>query len=478
MSLQINCPFCQMLLAIDPRVAGHQVQCPSCQQLFAVAPPPVVPPVVPVAQARHVVPVQTPAPQRPAPGQAAPRAAPGPATPRSAPGGARPAPQAAKKQEASSGLAVALMIGLVVLGLGAIGGGVYFVNNTLKKRQLAEKGLGSEIKSQLEARRAAAAKVKKEEMEERDALLAGLRKFLTDRFFEGNEKAAGEIMREIDAVNAEADRLFSDADADNDPRDMRAFLAERLEPRLRSNPVLFNWLGGRLSPKDFCAMLFGQEREGAKARGKVADFLTAGNYAGTGTGFYITNDGWLLTNQHVVRDATEVDVRGPDGVIRRAAVVKTDVEGDVALLKTKEAAPRWLGLGTTEATMGAAVFTVGFPDAEVQGVEPKFTDGRVSSLSGLRDDPEHYQITVPVQPGNSGGPLVDAKTGVVVGIVAAVLRGRENVTYAIKSRVAAALLKTVPAFPASLPGRRSQRAEIEALAADVRAATVLVMVGQ
>lgn len=465
MSLQINCPFCQMLLALDPRFAGHQVQCPSCQQLFAVA----APPVVPVVQARHV-------PPAPRSASAAPRSAPGPAAPRVVPPGARPAPTAAKKQEQSSGLAVVLLIGLVVAGLGVVGGGVYWLNTTLRKHQLAEKGLGSEIEGQLAAKRAAAAKVKKEEADERDAMMAGLRKFLTETLCEGNEKVAGEIMRELDAISDEADQLFADANTNNDPRDMRAFYAEHLEPRFHSNPVLFNWLGGRLAPKDFCAVLFGQEREQPKARGNVASFLKTGNYAGTGTGFYITQDGWLLTNQHVVRDAKEADVRGPDGVIRRATVVKTDMEGDVALLKTQEAAPRWLDLAATEASMGAAVFTVGFPDAEVQGVEAKFTDGRVSSLSGLRDDPEHYQITVPVQPGNSGGPLVEAKTGSVVGIVAAVLRGRENVTYAIKSRVAAALLKTVPAFRSSVSVRPPPSIEMEALAADVRSATVLVMV--
>ncbi len=373
-------------------------------------------------------------------------------------------------------MAAVIMIGLVLLGVGIVGGGFYYLNDALKKRQQAEKGLGAEIKSQLAAKRAAGAKVKQEEAAEKAALLDGLRKFLTETLCEGNEKAAGEIMREIEAANAEADKLFTDADANNDPKDMRDFLAERMEPRVRANPVIFNWLGGRLSPKEFCGLLFGQERAASKGRGKVADFLMAGNYSGTGTGFYINSEGWLLTNQHVVKDAKEVDVRGADGVIRKASVVKTDVAGDVAVLKTKESAAKWLPLMTNEGTMGAAVFTVGFPNADVQGVEPKFTDGRISSLSGIRDDPDHYQITVPAQPGNSGGPLVDVKTGAVVGIVAAVLRGRENVTYAIKNRVASALLKSMPSFPSATPVKMPASAEMEALAAEVRAATVLVMV--
>lgn len=460
MSLQINCPFCQMLLAIDPRFAGQQMQCPSCQQLFVVAPPP-----VPVVQARQVVPT----PQRaPAPSQSARK--PGPSV-------AAAPKQAAKAAAAESGggMAVAIILGLVVLGLGILGGGVYYLNNALKKREQAEKGLGSEIKSQLEARRAANVKVQAEEAAKRDEMLGSLRKFIAETLCEGNDKVAGEIMREIDAIGDEADRLFVDADSDNDPKDMGEFFAVKMEPRVRSNPVIFNWLGGRSSPKQFCAMLFGQERETMKERGKVADFLMEGNYAGTGTGFYVSGDGWLLTNEHVVKDATVVDVRGADGVIRKATVMKTDPDGDVAVLKTNEPSPKWLALVGNEGAMGAAVFTVGFPDAQVQGVKPKFTDGRISSLTGIRDDPDNYQITVPVQPGNSGGALVDAKTGTVVGLVASVLRGRENVTYAIKSRVALALLKTLPAYPINAAVRRPARTDMESLAAEVGDATVLVM---
>jgi S1-C subfamily serine protease len=460
MNLQINCPFCQMLLAIDPRFAGQQMQCPSCQQLFMVAPPP-----VPVVQARQV---SAPPPQQRLAANPQPGRAP---APRTAPKSTAKTPEAA----GGGGMAAAIMIGLVLLGVGVVGGGFYYLNSALKKRQLAEKGLGSEIKSQLEAKRAANAKVKEEEAAKRTAMLTALRKFLTETLCEGNDKVAGEIMREVEEVGKEADKLFADADSNNDPKDMGAFMAEKMEPRVSSNPVIFNWLGGRASPKQFCAMLFGQERETIKERGKVADFLMAGNYAGTGTGFYISRDGWLLTNQHVVKDATEVDVRGADGVIRKAVVVKTDPEGDVAVLKTKEPASKWLSLAGTEGAMGAAVFTVGFPDAAVQGVKPKFTDGRISSLSGIRDDPDNYQITVPVQPGNSGGALVDVKTGAVVGLVASVLRGRENVTYAVKSRVAMALLKTVPGYPSNTAIVLPANTEMEALAAEVGEATVLVM---
>ena len=70
----------------------------------------------------------------------------------------------------------------------------------------------------------------------------------------------------------------------------------------------------------------------------------------------------------------------------------------------------------SEARLGQPVFTIGFPNPDVQGTEPKLTRGEISSLAGMKDDPRHFQISVPVQPGNSGGPLVDLN-GNVVGIV-------------------------------------------------------------
>ncbi|WP_395748327.1 S1C family serine protease [Prosthecobacter sp.] len=482
MNLQINCPFCQNLLSIEQRFAGSQMQCPICAQVFAVAPPP----VVPVVQARVVpgpAPVQAPPTHgmtAPAPVRKAPGAAPGPQQPgRPQQPGTRPAGAGrtpAKAPEEGGGSAALLMIGLAVVGVLVLMGGFYLVNGMLKKREMAEKGLGDEVKSMLEAKRAAVAKAQKEEEQEKAELMAGLRKLLSESLCEGNEKVAGEIIKEVEAVQGQADKLYSDADMNNDPKDIRAFLAEHMEPRMRANPIIFNWLGGRITPKKFCAIMFGQEEPGRRPQGKVADFLMAGNYSATGTGFFISGDGWLLTNEHVVKDAPEVDVRGTDGVIRRAQVVKTDVQGDVAVLKVKGSATKWLPLAAQEGTMGAAVFTIGYPDAETQGVEPKFTDGRISSLSGLRDDRDHYQITVPVQPGNSGGPLVDVKTGGVVGIVASVLRGRENVTYAIKTAVAMNLLKTIPAFATTPQVRTPASTEMETMASEVRGATVFIMV--
>ena len=75
------------------------------------------------------------------------------------------------------------------------------------------------------------------------------------------------------------------------------------------------------------------------------------------------------------------------------------------------------------------------------GDEVKFTDGRISSKSGFQGDVGSYQISVPVQPGNSGGPLFNSK-GDIIGIVSAKITDAENVSYAIKSNQLLNLIET------------------------------------
>jgi S1-C subfamily serine protease len=82
--------------------------------------------------------------------------------------------------------------------------------------------------------------------------------------------------------------------------------------------------------------------------------------------------------------------------------------------------------------LGDSVYVIGYPLSDVMGQNPKFSNGTVNSKSGIGDDMVHLQISVPVQPGNSGSPLLDEE-GNVVGIVVATLTQTQNVNYAIKS---------------------------------------------
>ena len=99
------------------------------------------------------------------------------------------------------------------------------------------------------------------------------------------------------------------------------------------------------------------------------------------------------------------------------------------------------------------MFTVGFPNIDVQGTEPKYTEGVISSLSGMDNNQRYFQISTPVQPGNSGGPLLN-KEGSVVGIVISRLSAAymlsisgtlpQNVNYATKSSFVQPFLETIP----------------------------------
>jgi S1-C subfamily serine protease len=162
----------------------------------------------------------------------------------------------------------------------------------------------------------------------------------------------------------------------------------------------------------------------------------------TGTGFFVSNNGYLVTNYHVVESTKEVLVILQDGGRLPARVLRSDPANDLALLKI-DVATTGLSIRSTETlAVGEDVFTVGYPLPNLQGQDQKATFGRVNSLTGLLGDVRFIQIDVPIQPGNSGGPLIDS-SGRVVGIVTARLDELatlqasgalpQNVNYATKS---------------------------------------------
>ena len=159
----------------------------------------------------------------------------------------------------------------------------------------------------------------------------------------------------------------------------------------------------------------------------------------TGTGFAI-NHRYIVTNFHVIENAKSIKLYGVQGDFNKsyeADIVATDQFNDLAILKIVDNSFKGFGsipykVNTTLTDVGEEVFVLGYPLTNTMGDEIKLTTGVISSRSGFQGDMSQYQISAPVQPGNSGGPLFDSK-GNVVGIVSAKHKGAENVGYAIKT---------------------------------------------
>lgn len=177
----------------------------------------------------------------------------------------------------------------------------------------------------------------------------------------------------------------------------------------------------------------------------------------SGSGFAL-NNGYLITNYHVIEDAKSIVVKGVKGNFTEAyqvEIVASDKYNDLALLKIND--NRFTGFGTipykvktTTSEVGEDVFVLGYPMRSTMGDEIKLTTGVISSKTGFQGDVSLYQISAPVQPGNSGGPLFDGK-GNLIGIVSAKHTGAENVGYAIKTSYLKNLVETVSSSAAILP---------------------------
>ncbi len=180
----------------------------------------------------------------------------------------------------------------------------------------------------------------------------------------------------------------------------------------------------------------------------------------SGSGFFITTDGYFVTNNHVVDEADSVAVKFENKIIP-ASVIKTDANNDIAILKLEGTYP-CLPIGEgLEIRPGEDVFTIGFPKSYVMGDAPKTTLGTVSAITGKEDDPRMFQISVQIQPGNSGGPLVLKSNGNVIGVTSSSLglttssetdtTTPQNVNYAMKSTYIRPLLTTIPGLVEKLP---------------------------
>lgn len=171
----------------------------------------------------------------------------------------------------------------------------------------------------------------------------------------------------------------------------------------------------------------------------------------TGTGFLIA-DGRVMTNQHVIAGCNRVILRTPAGAwLASTGYLRADADIDLAVLNVPGLVGPPLAFRTGPAVRrGEGVVAYGFPLAGLLSSDPKLTRGEVNGLRGIGDNPNQYQISAEVQPGNSGGPLVDMQ-GHIVGVVVSKLNAQavsrrtgdiaQNVNFAVQGQAALAFAR-------------------------------------
>ena len=177
------------------------------------------------------------------------------------------------------------------------------------------------------------------------------------------------------------------------------------------------------------------------AENEQSSLLPKLNLWGTGTGFFVSSRGEMLTNQHVIDGCLQVTVEDY-GV---AEVVAADAGNDLALLHLPDADPDTIKTAafrdSPRVQRGETVVAIGFPLQGTLSSSGNITVGTISALVGYNEDIREFQFTAPIQPGNSGGPLLDS-SGHVIGVVSSELvRGHDDVTpqnvnFAIKTQIA------------------------------------------
>ena len=215
-----------------------------------------------------------------------------------------------------------------------------------------------------------------------------------------------------------------------------------------------NELRRNLEDKYVDGLSFVYEFEFIKTYPSSDDYKFASPSPSSGTGYAISSNGCIVTNHHVTNGATSIKIRGVNGDFSKtytAKVIVEDKNNDLSIIKIDD--QNFTSLGTIPyiianraSDVGSSVFVLGYPLRATMGDEVKLTNGIISSKSGFQGDVTSYQITAPIQPGNSGGPLFDDK-GSIIGIINAKHVGAENASYAIKASYLMNLIDLMPTPP-------------------------------
>jgi len=218
-----------------------------------------------------------------------------------------------------------------------------------------------------------------------------------------------------------------------------------------------------------------------KSKNHVAVFLGAA----FGTGWPISS-GYVITNNHVISSSDEILLLDSTGQQIKARPILIDEPNDIAILEVGDIhrLPPAIPLATSSLNVGARVFTIGFPRVDVMGVKPKLTDGVIIKVSGLADDNASCQTTVPIQSGNSGGPLLNMR-GEAVGVIRSMIGMKQpdtgetlvfkNASCALKIDKLSDILSSLPKTRAFIQTLPSQTASLEDLTQRIKDSMLIVV---
>jgi S1-C subfamily serine protease len=176
----------------------------------------------------------------------------------------------------------------------------------------------------------------------------------------------------------------------------------------------------------------------------------------TGTGFAIDPSGYVMTSYHVISDAKSITVSNEKIQSLNMKIVYSNPELDLAVLKVDQDSFGSFGeipfsVRRSVADPGEKVYTLGFPREDLV-----FGEGSISSYTGFEGDTAAYQISIPVNPGNSGGPLFDNQ-GNLIGIISGRNTSAEGASFAVKLRWIANDLNSNSSEKINLPVRKNLR---------------------
>ena len=150
-----------------------------------------------------------------------------------------------------------------------------------------------------------------------------------------------------------------------------------------------------------------------------------------GTGFFITTNGYILTNYHVIRNSelTTIFLNGKEYDCDKIFANEID---DVAVIRVKDRSLRFsaISFSSQNLEVGDDVIALGFPLASAMGKELKMSSGIVNSIKGFQDDVKYFQFSAPIDPGNSGGPALN-KSGDLIGLITSKYTSATNAGYAL-----------------------------------------------